>query len=90
MKREFKVSLVAIGAALLFSLMALPSFGGGYEVFFITLGIICLLESLALLFFGLILFATSKRVWGKPFLLAAAICLVVGTGVCGTLFIATA
>ncbi|MBO9572146.1 MAG: hypothetical protein J7497_08050, partial [Chitinophagaceae bacterium] len=66
-------------------IMLSPASGGDSGVFLLILGAISLLAG-ALLGFIAFVMRLANNSWPKPILIASAICIVIGGGVCGSLF----
>lgn len=87
MKRAYVVSLIAVIVPLLLALLIAPPFRNDRESFVISLGLLLVVESIGIVLTGLILSISGKTDLSKSFFLAAAISMVVGTGVCSTLLV---
>jgi hypothetical protein len=84
MKLHFKISLCVVSIAFL---TAIPFATKDFGLFPAILGAAsCIGGLLSFLLSGVLYLAKNKE-WGKGFLLSSGICLLIGTGVCGTMFL---
>jgi hypothetical protein len=83
MKTSYKVSLIAVGATMLASLLLYFAFGGGPEIFFVILGTMACIAACVLFVVALILHLTESRTYSQAFFISSGILLLLGIGVCG-------
>ena len=89
MKKSYKVVLINMAIAILFSILFSLTMQE-IIVFVMTLGTVTLILSGINLFVGLILLAAKNNEWGQAFLIGGGIMMLIGIGICGPLLMTSA